>query len=68
MLILTRRIGQTLSINNDIKITLVSLKGNQARIGIDAPKDIEINRDEISEDERNQFQKKLKTPREHHAA
>ncbi len=47
MLILTRKIGETLIIKNDIIITILSIKGNQIRIGIEAPKDIPIYRKEI---------------------
>ena len=47
MLILTRRIGESLTIGENIKITLLGIKGNQVRIGIDAPKDVEVHREEI---------------------
>lgn len=47
MLILTRRIGESLNIGEDIKITLLGIKGNQVRIGIDAPKDVQVHREEI---------------------
>ncbi len=47
MLILTRKIGETLIIKNDIIITILSIKGNQIRIGIEAPKNISIYRKEI---------------------
>ncbi len=47
MLILTRKIGETLIIKNDIIITILSIKGNQIRIGIEAPKNIPIYRKEI---------------------
>jgi carbon storage regulator len=49
MLILTRRIGETLKIGDDVDITILGVKGNQARIGIDAPKDTPIHREEIYE-------------------
>jgi carbon storage regulator len=47
MLILTRRIGETLMIGDDVKITLLKDNGNQFRIGIEAPKNIPIHREEV---------------------
>ena len=47
MLILTRRINETLVIDNDIRITVLGVKGCQVRFGIDAPKDVPVNREEI---------------------
>lgn len=47
MLILTRRVGETLMIGNDVQVTVLGNKGNQIRIGIDAPKDVEVHREEI---------------------
>ncbi|MBF0625050.1 MAG: carbon storage regulator CsrA [Magnetococcales bacterium] len=47
MLILTRRVGESLNIGDEIKITLLGIKGNQVRIGIDAPRHIEVHREEI---------------------
>ena len=47
MLILTRRIQETLMIGDNVTITILSIKGNQVRIGIKAPKDIEVHREEI---------------------
>ncbi|MBF0311202.1 MAG: carbon storage regulator CsrA [Magnetococcales bacterium] len=47
MLILTRRVGESLNIGDDIKITLLGIKGNQVRIGIDAPRSVEVHREEI---------------------
>lgn len=47
MLILTRRIGETLIIGDDVEITVLSIKGNQVRIGAKAPKEISIHREEI---------------------
>ena len=47
MLILTRRIGEVLRIGDDVSITVLGIKGNQVRIGIDAPKDVAVHREEI---------------------
>lgn len=47
MLILTRRVGETLIIGDDVVITVLGVKGNQVRIGINAPKDVSIHREEI---------------------
>ena len=47
MLILTRRIGETVVIGNDVDVTVLGVKGNQVRIGVKAPKDIAVHREEI---------------------
>lgn len=47
MLILTRRIGETLIIGNNTKISVLGIRGQQVRIGIDAPKDVSVHREEI---------------------
>ena len=49
MLILTRRVGETLMIGNDISVTVLGVKGNQVRIGVDAPKEVAVHREEIFE-------------------
>jgi carbon storage regulator len=49
MLILTRRVGERLMVGDDVTVTMLSIKGNQARIGIDAPKDVAVHREEIYE-------------------
>lgn len=47
MLILTRRIGETLMVGDEVTITVLGVKGNQVRIGINAPKDLAVHREEI---------------------
>jgi len=47
MLILTRRVGETLVIGDDVNVTVLGVRGNQVRLGVDAPKDIAVHREEI---------------------
>lgn len=47
MLILTRRPGETIRINDDVSITVLAVKGNQIRLGIEAPKGVSVHREEI---------------------
>ena len=49
MLILTRRVGEAFVIGRDITISVVGVKGNQVRLGIDAPEDVPVLREEIAE-------------------
>ncbi len=47
MLILTRRVGETVMIGNEVTVTVLGVKGNQVRIGVNAPKDVAVHREEI---------------------
>jgi len=47
MLILTRRVGETLMVGDDVTVTVLSVKGNQVRIGVNAPKTVAVHREEI---------------------
>jgi carbon storage regulator len=47
MLILTRRVGETLMIGDEITVTVLGVKGNQVRVGVNAPKDVSVHREEI---------------------
>ena len=57
MLILTRKVGETLMIGDDVTVTVLGVKGNQVRIGINAPKDVAVHREEIY----NKIQAELNT-------
>jgi carbon storage regulator len=47
LLILTRRVNESLRVGDDVTVTVVAVKGNQVRIGINAPKDVEVHREEV---------------------
>lgn len=49
MLILTRRVGESLMIGDEVNVTVLGIRGNQVRIGVDAPKDVAVHREEIYE-------------------
>jgi carbon storage regulator len=49
MLVLTRRVGETVIVGNDVSVTILGVKGNQIRIGINAPRNVTVHREEIYE-------------------
>ena len=53
MLILTRRVGETLMIGDEVTVTVLGVKGNQVRIGVNAPKEVSVHREEIYERMKN---------------
>ncbi len=62
MLVLTRSIGERLIINDgEIKLSVLEVKGNQVRIGIDAPRDVSVHREEVFERIRSESQEKSDT-------
>ncbi len=65
MLVLTRRIGETVVIDGNIKVTIVSVKGDRVRIGIDAPESVRVDREEIHE-RRTQFADQPELMAAHH--
>ncbi|HWL62103.1 MAG TPA: carbon storage regulator CsrA [Steroidobacteraceae bacterium] len=54
MLILTRRVGEAVVIGEEVTVTVLGVKGNQVRIGVDAPKTVSVHRDEIFERIKNE--------------
>lgn len=49
MLILTRRVNESLVIGDDVTVTVLGVKGNQVRIGVDAPRDVSVHREELAQ-------------------
>jgi carbon storage regulator len=60
VLILTRRVGETLMVGENVTVTVMAVKGNQVRLGINAPKDVEVHREEIFERVKAEKTEKLK--------
>ena len=63
MLILTRRVGETVMIGNDVTVTVLGVKGNQVRVGINAPKDVPVHREEIYERIQRELQQAMRSER-----
>jgi carbon storage regulator len=61
MLILTRRVGTTIMVGDEVTVTVLAVKGGQIRIGINAPKNIPIHREEVYERARGQWSQEIAT-------
>ena len=63
MLILTRRVGETVMIGDDVTVTVLGVKGNQVRVGINAPKHVAVHREEIYERIKREEDSEGRSPR-----
>ena len=63
MLILTRRVGETVMIGNDVTVTVLGVKGNQVRVGVNAPRDVAVHREEIFERIKREHEEGTSSPR-----
>ena len=63
MLILTRRVGETVMIGNDVTVTVLGVKGNQVRVGVNAPRDVAVHREEIFERIKREHEEGISSPR-----
>lgn len=68
MLILTRRVGETLMIGDEVSVTVLGVKGNQVRLGVNAPKDIAVHREEIYQRILHERTEPGRPPQDHPAA
>lgn len=59
MLIVTRKLGQAVRVGDDVRVVVMEVRGKQVRLGIEAPADVQIYREEISEAERAQYRLRL---------
>ena len=67
MLILTRRVGETVMIGSDVTVTVLGVKGNQVRVGVNAPRDVAVHREEIFERIKREQQAGLQAGQAEHA-
>ena len=67
MLILTRRVGETVMIGSDVTVTVLGVKGNQVRVGVNAPRDVAVHREEIFERIKREQQAGLQVGHVEHA-